>query len=432
MAPPDVLARSTAEIAGRVEEGVARDGLRSDRLLSSELRRRRDLAAPDHLFISRSVAALFRWRGWIEPLRFATIEERLLFSVILDRTTGHPVLRHWALAAGRDPSRCLPLGDAPNWPARAEGFKRVLGGQPVTADPWRLFPDWLRENLPLPPGGGSTKTRFVELLRALQTPAPLWLRSHKDDPETTWDELRSLGVKPWVHRRVGGAAKIEADVDVYHLPAFERGDLEIQDLASQAVGLVCDPDPGERWWDCCAGAGGKALHLAALMKGKGLVVATDVAERKLKEAVRRARRSPFRNLTTRPWDGKHVAGKAGSFDGVLVDAPCSGIGTWRRNPDARWTLDRHAIARLAELQSQVLHAGSAGVRKGGTLVYSVCTLSPAETTEVILAFLESHPHFQLDPFPHPLLGDSTDGRVQIWPQDADSDAMFVARMVRAS
>jgi 16S rRNA (cytosine967-C5)-methyltransferase len=208
--------------------------------------------------------------------------------------------------------------------------------------------------------------------------------------------------------------------------------LEIQDLASQAVGLACDPDPGERWWDACAGAGGKALHLAALMGGKGLVVATDVNAAKLKEAARRARRSPFRNLTTKPWDGRHVAGKPKSFDGVLVDAPCTAVGTWRRNPDARWTTPREAIARLAALQAQILHAAAAGVRPGGTLLYSVCTLTPAETLGVVRPFLDAHPDFGLDPFPHPLTGAATDGTLQIWPQDADTDAMFLARMVRSS
>src|SRR5207302_164283 len=128
-------------------------------------------------------------------------------------------------------------------------------------------------------------------------------------------------------------------------------------------------------------------------------VATDVHQGKLKETVRRARRSPFRNLTTKPWDGHHVAGKPGTFDGVLVDAPCSAIGTWRRNPDARWLIDRQAIPRLTELQGQILKAAALGVRPGGALVYSVCTLTPAETSAVISAFLAVHPTFRLDPFP---------------------------------
>jgi 16S rRNA (cytosine967-C5)-methyltransferase len=125
-----------------------------------------------------------------------------------------------------------------------------------------------------------------------------------------------------------------------------------------------------------------------------------------------------------------MVGKTASFDGVLVDAPCSALGTWRRNPDARWTLDRQAIPRLAELQAQLLRAAAAGVKPGGTLVYSVCTLTPAETTGVVRPFLAERPEFQLDPFPHPLSGAPTDGTMLIWPQESDNDAMFVARMIR--
>jgi 16S rRNA (cytosine967-C5)-methyltransferase len=388
------------------------------------------LAIPDHRFISEATFALLRWRGWIGPLRLATREERMLLAWMLDASQIHPACRVWARVCGRDPARLVPLGDAPHWTARAQGLKRWLEGRPVTADPWRLFPDWLREHLPLPPGGAPPKAKYLELLHALQTRPPLWVRAQGPDAKVVWDELTEGGAKPWIHRRVVRAAKLGPESDVHHLPAFVRGDLEIQDLASQAVGLACDPDPGERWWDCCAGSGGKSLHLAALMGGKGVVVATDVNPRRLKETVRRARRSPFRNVTTKEWDGHHVAGKSRSFDGVLVDAPCSAIGTWRRNPDARWSLEREAIPRLAETQAKLLRVASAGVRPGGTLVYSVCTLTPSETTGVVRSFLETHADFELEPFPHPLIETRTDGTVLIWPQDADTDAMFVARMIR--
>ncbi|WP_159452328.1 hypothetical protein [Singulisphaera sp. GP187] len=425
----DTLAQAAILIATRVEREVWRDRKRADRLLGALLRPRRDLAPPDHRFISQCAFALLRWGGWLEPLGLVQPEERLLYAWLLDSPTVHPACRVWARNLRRDPARLVALGDAPNWTTRSEGFKRLLDGRAVTADPWRLFPPWLRENLPLPPGGGSPKTRFVEFLLALQKRPSLWVRVQGADESAIWSELTASGIKPWIHRRLTVSAKLDADSDVHHLPAFTRGQLEIQDLASQAVGLVCDPDPGERWWDACAGAGGKSLHLASLMKGKGLVVATDVNAARLKEAIRRARRSPFRNLTTKAWDGRYVPGKAKSFDGVLVDAPCSAIGTWRRNPDARWSIDRQAITRLAETQAHLLHIASGGVRPGGTLVYSVCTVTPAETTEVVRNFLQSHPQFKLDPFPHPLMETTTNGMTLIWPQDADTDAMFIARMI---
>jgi 16S rRNA (cytosine967-C5)-methyltransferase len=432
VAPLEVLAEATIDVALAAEEAVFHGRRRADRVIAQVLRGRRDLAAPDQRFIAQSVMALFRWHGWVEGLHAQRLEERLLLSWLLDAPLVHPVCRVWGRAIGRDAGRMVALGDAPSWTARAEGLKRWVDGRAVNADPWRLFPGWLRDHLPLPPGLGSPKTRLLALLDTLQKRPPLWVRAQGSNPDALWKELKASGLKPWVHRQLNAAAKLDPDSNVHHLPAFSRGELEIQDLASQAVALVCDPDPGERWWDACAGAGGKALHLAALMKGKGLVVATDAHEGRLKETIRRARRSPFRNITTKVWEGrgKHVAGKPKTFDGVLVDAPCSAIGTWRRNPDARWSLDPAAIPRLADVQLQLLQAASAGVKAGGTLVYAVCTLTPTETHHVVERFLASSPDFHLDPVPDPISAAKTTGTLLIWPQQADTDAMFVARMIR--
>ena len=432
VAPLDVLAKAVIQVAKVVETAVFDEGKRADRAIAFALRNRRDLAAPDHRFIAQAIFALFRWHGWIKSLNVLRIEERLLLSWLLDSTIVHPVCRIWGQAIGRDASRLVPMGDAPNWTVRAEALKRWSGGRGVNVDPWKLVPGWVREHLPKVPAGASPKTKYLELLDSLQRRAPLWVRAQGPDEKKTWKELRDAGLKPWLHREIDRAAKLEPDVEIYQLPPFVRGELEIQDLASQAVAMVCDPDPGERWWDTCAGAGGKALHLAALMGGRGVVVATDASEYRLKEAVRRARKSPFRNITTKTWDGRHVAGKSGSFDGVLVDAPCSGIGTWRRNPEARWTLQPDAIDRLADTQLSLLNAAAPGVKPGGTLVYSVCTITPTETTGVVNEFLQAHPGFKLDPFEHPLLKTPTNGTLLIWPGESDTDAMFVARMVKTS
>lgn len=426
------LADACVEIAESAWRAYDERRWRVDRSLSHHLRRRLELSSADHRAISEAVFALFRWKGWVDGMNLSRMEHRLLVASLLDTPTITPLCRVWARRLGFENNRLIALGDAPSWTARGESLRRVLDGRPFGADPWRLFPTWLREVLLVPPGDQPLKARYLELLNVLQTRPKLWVRVQSDAPDKVWNELREQGVKPWIHRRLTHAARIETAEDVYQLPLFQRGDLEIQDLASQAVGHVCDPDPGERWWDVCAGAGGKALHLAGLMRGKGLVVATDIHAERLKEAVRRARRSPFRNITTKLWDEQHVAGKTASFHGVLVDAPCSGIGTWRRNPEARWLTERDAVPRLAALQARILKAAAPGVRPGGTLVYSVCTLTPLETRDVVRTFLADHPQFRLDNFPHPFNGEIVSGQLEIWPGEADTDGMFIARFRRAT
>jgi 16S rRNA (cytosine967-C5)-methyltransferase len=430
VAPAGLLAEVAVEVAERARAAAFGDGRRADRVVAEALRRRRDLAASDARFVAQAVASWFRWRGWVEPAAPGRPEAQLLLAVLMDLPHVHPACRALARLVGRDPSRLTALGDAPSWTARTDGFKRLVGQAPPTVDPWRLFPEWFRDALPLPPGDGPPKARHVALIAALQAPPGQWVRVQGAEPGRVWDELRELGVKPWVHRRLESAARLGADVDVAHLPPVLRGTLAAQDLAAQAVGLACDPEPGERWWDCFAGSGGHAAHLAALMRGKGVVVATDTRPQRLKGLALRLRRGPYTNVTTKAWDGKHVAGKPGSFAGVLVAPPCSSLGTWRRHPDTRWTTPADSAPRHAAEAARALDAASAGVRPGGLLVYAVATLTLDETTAVVRGFLDAHPGFALDPVPHPLTGAPTDGTIALWPHEADTDGMFVARMIR--
>src|SRR5262249_253237 len=190
----------------------------------------------------------------------------------------------------------------------------------------------------------------------------------------------------------------------------------------------------ERWWDVRGESnyGLHALHLAALMAGKGVVVTTFDQERRRHDTALRLRRGAFRNITTKLWDGRHPAGKPSSYDGVLVDAPSSGVGSWRRHPDARWTVTAEEIPAFAERQAQLLSVASAGVRPGGTLIYTVATVTRAETGVVVDAFLSSHPGFRLQGLPHPLEDTTTGGALQLWPQVFDCEARFIARMIRTA
>src|SRR5690606_4933636 len=166
---------------------------------------------------------------------------------------------------------------------------------------------------------------------------------------------------------------------------------------AQLVGHACAPRPGETWWDACAGEGGKLLHLADLMGNKGVIWASDRNERRLQVAKRRAGRAQVFNYRIAPWDGAARLPTRTRFDGILVDAPCSGVGTWQRNPHARWRTTPDDVRELAATQRRLLEHAAAGLKPHGRLIYAVCTLTRSETSAVAEAFTAAHP--ELAPYP---------------------------------
>jgi 16S rRNA (cytosine967-C5)-methyltransferase len=199
---------------------------------------------------------------------------------------------------------------------------------------------------------------------------------------------------------------------------------------SQAVALICAPQPGETWWDACAGEGGKTLHLSQLMENKGLIWATDKAEWRLNQFKIRARRAQCFNYRSKVWQGPGTLPTKTMFDGVLLDAPCSGLGTWHRNPHARWTATEKDVLELAALQQELLSKICNSVKPGGRLIYAVCTLSHAETTDVADYFDKNHPDFVPCPFPNPFQPRTEQSRLFLWPQEVGGNGMFIASWER--
>ncbi len=234
-------------------------------------------------------------------------------------------------------------------------------------------------------------------LRALLEPAPLDLRVNL--LRTTREEARAAlaaeGVEasptplsPW-------GLRIEGRRQVTTGAAFRSGLVEIQDEGSQLTAALVDARPGMRVADMCAGAGGKTLALAMTMQNRGQLVACDVSAVRLDGAVRRLRRAGVHNVERHllePGD-KWVKRRAASFDRVLVDAPCTGTGTWRRNPDARLRLTEADLAELLPKQSAILDQAASLVRIGGRLVYATCSLLSGENEDQVTAFLDRHPGF---------------------------------------
>jgi len=181
--------------------------------------------------------------------------------------------------------------------------------------------------------------------------------------------------------------------------SFQDGLVEIQDEGSQLVAALVGARPGMQVADYCAGAGGKTLAIAAGMNNKGRVVAMDVLDSRLDRSAQRLRRAGVHNVERRSIvdNAKWLKRQKGNFDRVLVDAPCTGTGTWRRNPDGRWTLQPEDLAELVPKQSDILDQASRLVKPGGRLVYATCSVLPAENERQIEAFVERHTDFAVTP-----------------------------------
>ncbi len=286
----------------------------------------------------------------------------------------------------------------------------------------------LKKAVPAWTSNELTLTR--EWLHSLQTPPALWLRAKRGTgillAEKLGDSRRDKGM-------LADALEYFGDEDLFRTPEFHAGEFEVQDVASQLVGLLCEPQPGQTWWDACAGEGGKLLHLSDLMQNKGLIWASDRSERRLVRLKQRAARAKAFNYRLAPWDGSAKLPTKTKFDGVLIDAPCSGVGTWQRNPHARWTTTQEDVRELAAIQQRlVLHAG-ASVKPGGKLIYSVCTLTQSETDA--LADLCSRQLTGFAPLPLPAGPNEppeASGRKWIWPQTCRGNGMFLAAWKRVS
>lgn len=268
----------------------------------------------------------------------------------------------------------------------------------------------------------------VAELPALIGRAPLDVRINRAIGET----ISIAGAEP-----IAGLAdglRLPAGTQVELLPAYQHGALEVQDAGSQIVTLAANARPGQQIVDLCAGAGGKTLALAAMMAGEGVVLATDTDRARLSRLAPRAERAGATIIATRLLNPGAEAAMLEDWrargDCVLIDAPCSGTGTWRRNPEARWRLTPERVARLVQAQRHLLDVGQALVKPGGALVYIVCSLLDEEGAGQIAAFLGRSPEWRAEPLDLPA-GRPHGPGIRLTPARDSTDGFFVARLRRA-
>ncbi len=286
-----------------------------------------------------------------------------------------------------------------------------------------LRPQWSELLIARQQVSGWSDQLLQQFIQQQVTTPPLWLRVQKDaEPDQVLDGLKRQGVNAYLD--ADHHLYAQGGVGVHTTNLYKNGLIEIQDIASQQIALSVAVKPGQKVWDACAGAGGKTLAIAARMNNKGAVVATDLHAYKLEELKRRVKRADIFNVRAFTWTGleplrlpKEIAQQRG-FDWVLIDAPCSSAGTWRRNPDARWRFDVQDTNELILLQRQLLANAAPAVRTNGRLVYATCSWQVSENEQQVDWFLQQFPQFTLE-----------SQRVLGVPE-LDSDTMFAAVLIR--
>ena len=405
----------------------------ADAMLSRYFREHKQLGHRDRGFIAEAVFAVLRHKRSLDALVLPQVNaRRLLLAHLachqdLDAKALEPLLR------GGEAELVEHLRQRRDAIARGEDSLDPAGFSPgIALD----LPDWLYQRLLAQYGAEETQA----LVAALNRPAPLDLRvnSLKAERNAVAAQLAKDGIAatPTPYSPLG--LRLAGKPALSRHPLFMDGAVEVQDEGSQLLGLLLAPKRGEMVADFCAGAGGKTLLLGALMRSTGRLYAFDVSEKRLNNLKPRLARSGLSNVHPVRIESENdarIKRLAGKLDRVLVDAPCSGLGTLRRNPDLKWRQDEKSVAELNAKQTAILNSAARLVKAGGRLVYATCSLLQEENGAVADAFLAAHPDFVAVPVADILAAQGIElpgleampaGRLALLPHRHDSDAFFAA------
>jgi len=345
----------------------------ADKVLKNTLKRDNRWGARDRSFIAETTYDIVRWKRLYSKI--ADVKEPF------DRGNLFRLFTVWATLKGIK---------IPEWPQFENTPTRKIKGKFDELSKIRKYkesiPDWMDEV-----GEKELGKKWTKEIYALNQLANVVLRVNtlKATKEQVQKALQELEIETETIKGYPQALKLTKRANVFISDAFKKGWFEVQDASSQKVAKFLNPKPGTKVVDACAGAGGKSLHLAALMENKGQIIALDIYENKLKELKRRAKRNGAHNIETRTIDSTKVIKKLlEKADKVLIDAPCSGLGVLKRNPDAKWKLQPEFLENLKNTQKELLDSYSRMVKPGGQMVYATCSILPSENENQITAFLE--------------------------------------------
>nr|WP_034985272.1 RsmB/NOP family class I SAM-dependent RNA methyltransferase [Laribacter hongkongensis] len=393
----------------------------ADAVLSAYFRDMRKLGAQDRHLIAETIFAVLRRRAFLTALTAPSATPRRLVIASLIKVRGLNVRELDGILTEAEKKWVVEL--------KAAHPELDLAGRAE-------LPEWVVDALR---AGGQDDDAIVALGHSMQNSAPLDLRANtlKMRREDVLAALRAAGLElaPTPFSPVG--LRVKGKPPINRHPLFLEGAVEVQDEGSQLLGLLVGARRGEMVVDFCAGAGGKTLHLGAMMASRGRLYAFDVSEKRLANLKPRLARSGLSNVTPQLIQNENdskIKRLAGKVDRVLVDAPCSGLGTLRRNPDLKFRQSPASIAELNKTQASILARAAQLVKPGGRLVYATCSVLPAENDAIVDAFLAAHPEFSETPV-NTLLEQAgvaldTGSRLRLLPGVHSTDGFFAAVLTR--
>jgi 16S rRNA (cytosine967-C5)-methyltransferase len=372
---PNLLERTTAALTEALKFQFP-----ADAVLSQFFRENKALGARDRAFVAETVYAVLRRRRTLQRIAGPHASPRRLVLTALVRLAGYNQ---------RQLAEALRRGEMDAFAT----FKAEPEGEATLAER-ADFPDWLVERLRLRLG----EEALLALARGLNQGAPLDLRVNplKATREQVLEQLAAEGIEAAPCRYAPSGIRLKDKPALQSHPLYLSGAVEVQDEGSQLLGYLLAPKRGEMVADFCAGAGGKTLLIGALMRSTGRLYAFDVADKRLAKLRPRVARSGLSNVHPVLIAGENdarIKRLAGKLDRVLVDAPCSGLGTLRRNPDLKWRQTAEGVAELARKQQDILAGAARLLKPGGRLVYATCSILPEENEAVVEAFLAAHAEF---------------------------------------
>lgn len=402
---------------------VFEQGLYADKVIERKFKENKKWGGRDRKFFAECLYDVVRWwrkylKGlgiiWRDPSGPDRVSEKVLFHLVAA----------WAQDQGYEISHIAELSDF-------DSLKYKKNLQTLSPAEANSIPNWLedlgmeslhRQKSQSPLANEvSHGVPWHEIIEAMNQVALVFLRVNtlKVTRKDLLSILADQGFLVEPDALVESAIRLKERANVFTSSSFKQGFFEVQDGGSQLIAPFLQVEPGHRVWDACAGAGGKSLHLAALMKNKGKIIASDIHDWKLNELKKRAKRDGVDVIETKTIDSKWIKRQQAKFDRVLLDVPCSGLGVLKRNPDSKWKLSLQRIQELQQIQQQILQEYQKTVKPGGKMVYATCSILPQENHLQIENFIRQNPQWTLE--------DSH----QIWPQKNGFDGFYMARMINA-